>query len=277
MIKVLQIRLQLECYIMQIKIRNCDCVLGMSALADASINTIFADPPYNTGNATNKTVTYDQNENFAEKNWTNFHSDWDTIDDYQAWTRAWLCQAHRILKPNGSIWICGSFHNIPDVATALTALGFYTIQWVAWCIPNAFPHLAGIKMGNSNQILIWARKSKDTTQFYDLEAARKYNDGKNLRDYWIINNDSQAGKLWKHPSKKPFDLVFRALDISTPKHAGAIVLDPFAGSGTTGSAAKHLGLDCILFEKKAEYIPILRNRVAIETRELPYRKKTIKS
>lgn len=256
---------------MKIQIRNCDCVFGMSQLDASSINTIFADPPYNTGNAIDKTVTYDQNENFAQKNWQNFHSDWDTIDDYQAFTRAWLCQAQRILKPNGSIWICGSFHNIPDVAYTLNALGFYTIQWVAWCIPNAFPHLAGIKMGNSNQTLIWARKSKAVTQFYDLDAARKYNDGKNLRDYWIINNDSQAGKLWKHPSKKPFDLVFRAIDISTPKHPTnsenrATILDPFAGSGTTGSVAKHLGLDCILFEKKAEYITMLRDRVTNEKR-----------
>lgn len=236
----------------------------MSELPDESIQTIFADPPYNTGNAVDKTVTYDQNENFAQKNWMNFRSDWDTIDDYRAWSTAWLTQAQRILKPNGSIWICGSFHNIPDVALALNSLGFYTIQWVAWCIPNAFPHLAGIKMGNSNQTLIWARKSKAVTQFYDLEAARKYNEGKNLRDFWLINNDAQAGKIWKHPSKKPFELVFRALDISTPKHANAIVLDPFAGSGTTGSVAKHLGLDCILFEKKAEYITMIKHRVSTE-------------
>lgn len=251
---------------MKIKIRNCDCVLGMGDLETESINTIFSDPQYNTKNDHDKTVTYDQNEDFARKNWTNFHADWDNVDDYRAWSLKWLCQAQRILKPNGSIWICGSFHNIPDVALALNELGFYTIQWVAWCIPNAFPHLAGLKMGNSNQTIIWARKSKDVTQFYDLNAARKYNDGKNLRDFWLINNDCTAGKLWKHPSKKPFDLVYRALDISTPKHANAVVLDPFAGSGTTGSAAKHLGLDCILFEKKAEYIPIIRNRVTNEKR-----------
>lgn len=242
----------------------------MADLANDSIDTIFADPPYNTGNEINKTATYDQNENFAQKNWTNFHSDWDTIHDYRQFSIEWLSQAQRILKPTGSIWICGSFHNIPDVALTLRTLGFYTIQWVAWCIPNAFPHLAGIKMGNSNQTIIWARKSEKVTQFYDLIAARKYNDGKNLRDFWLINNDAQAGRVWKHPSKKPFDLVYRALDISTPKHRSAVVLDPFAGSGTTGSVAKHLGIDCVLFEKKLEYISMIKDRVTTEKRKLPY-------
>lgn len=246
----------------------------MGDLADESVNTIFADPPYNTTNETNKAVHYDQSDDFARKNWTPFYADdgWDTIPDYLEFSLNWLRQAKRILKPNGSIFICGSFHNIPTVATALDALDFYTIQWVAWCIPNAFPHLAGIKMGNSNQTIIWARPRKDVTQFYDLEAARRYNDGKNLRDFWLINNDTQAGKTWKHPSKKPFDLVFRALDIATPKHSDATVLDPFAGSGTTGSAAKHLGLDCILFERKPEYIPMIKHRVSTEKRILPYLK-----
>lgn len=259
---------------MKIQLRNCDCIDGTADLADESIDTIFNDPPYNTGNEHNKAVSYDQSAEFAAKNWTPFyaHDGWDTIPDYRAWCLGWLRQAHRVLKPTGSIWICGSFHNIPDVALALRELEFYTIQWVQWCIPNAFPHLAGLKMGNSNQTIIWARKSQYTTQFYDLEAARRYNDGKNLRDFWLINNDTQAGKLWKHPSKKPFDLVFRALDISTPKHSGATVLDMFAGSGTTGSAAKHLGLDCILFERKAEYIPVIRDRVTNEKRIVPFLK-----
>lgn len=257
---------------MKIKIGNCDSVLGMSTLQSESIDTIFADPPYNTKNKIDKTVTYDQNADFASKNWTNFKADWDDINDYYEWSFTWLAQAKRILKPNGSIWICGSFHNIPDVARALKALEFYTIQWVSWCIPNAFPHLAGIKMGNSNQTIIWARPYKGVTQFYDLEAARRYNNGKNLRDFWLINNDTSAGRFWKHPSKKPFDLVYRALDVSTPKHASATVLDPFAGSGTTGSAARHLGLDCILFERESAYIPMIKDRVTNERRQAPHLK-----
>lgn len=261
---------------MKLQLRNCDCVDGMADLEAASVDTIFADPPYNTGNEIDKTATYDQNEDFAAKNWSNFKADWDTIPDYKAFSLGWLRQAKRILKPKGSIWICGSFHNIPTVASALEELGFYTIQWVAWCIPNAFPNLAGVKMGNSNQTIIWARPSKTETQYYDLAAARKYNDGKNLRDFWLINNDSLAGRYWKHPSKKPFELVFRALDISTPKQRGSVVLDPFAGSGTTGSVAKHLNVDCILFERKAEYIPMIRNRVTTEKRLISFNQNSTK-
>lgn len=257
---------------MKLHLRNCDCVFGMSQLEPESIDTIFADPPYNTGNKTDKTITYDQNADFASKNWTNFRADWDSIPDYSKWSSTWLTEARRILKPTGSIWVCGSFHNIPEVALTLRSLGFYTIQWVSWCIPNAFPHLAGIKMCNSNQTIIWARPHESVTQFYDLEAARRYNNGKNLRDFWLINNDTAAGRFWKHPSKKPFDLAFRALDISTPKNVGAVVLDPFAGSGTTGSAAKHLGFDCVLFERESSYISMIKDRVTTEKRIAPYLK-----
>lgn len=244
-----------------IDIRYGDCAALMQGMEERSVQTVFADPPYNTGNKKDKTVTYDRNQDFAKKNWTNFHADWDTIDRYYAWSLRWMRQACRVLVDGGSIWVCGSFHNIPECALALRKAGFYTVQWVAWCVPNAFPHLAGKQMANSNQTLIWARKGK--RHFYDYERAKMYTQkGTNLRDYWIIPNDCTAGKRWKHPSKKPVNLVVRALDISTPKGAGAVVLDPFGGSGTTGEAARQLGLDCILMDNKSDYIDMMNRRLA---------------
>ena len=244
-----------------IDIQHGDCVGLMAVLAPGSIKTIFADPPYNTGNKKDKTVAYDQNKDFQRKHWTNFHAEWDTIDRYYAWSLRWLRAAYRVLDDGGSLWVCGSFHSIPESALALRKAGFWTIQWVSWCIPNAFPHLAGKQMGNANQTLIWARKGK--RHFYDYERAKLYTTrGTNLRDYWIIPNDCSAGRLWKHPSKKPVNLVLRALDISTPKAAGALVLDPFAGSGTTGLAAQQLGLDCVLMDSSAEYIALMNRRIA---------------
>lgn len=244
-----------------IDIQHGNCVDLMRALPAASVQTVFADPPYNTGNKKDKTVEYDRNQDFRKKNWTNFHAEWDTIDRYYAWSLRWMRDAYRVMADGASIWICGSFHNIPECALALRKAGFWTIQWVSWCIPNSFPHLAGKQMANANQTLIWARKGK--RHFYDYERAKMYTaKGTNLRDFWLINNDCVAGKRWKHPSKKPVALVLRALDISTPKGAGSLALDPFAGSGTTGEAARQLGLDCILMDSKADYIAMMERRLA---------------
>lgn len=245
---------------MSVRIIHGDCIEVMRGLESESITTAFCDPPYNTGNKKNKTIKYDRNKDFEKKNWTNFYAEWDTIEDNIAWSKLWLTELWRVLKDRGTVWICGSFHNIPDVALALREIGYWTITWVSWCIPNSFPHLSGRMMTSANQVLIWARKGSG--HYYDLAAAKTYTEnGTNLRDYWIVPNDSRPGRLWKHPSKKPPALVRRALDISTPKNEGAIVLDPFGGSGTTGESARDLGLDCILIDREAQYIDMMNRRL----------------
>jgi len=246
-----------------------NCLDVLPTLPKASIDCIFVDPPYNTTNTINKAMVYDRNDDFARKRWKTFHAEWDTIHRYIPWATQWLTESARVLTDTGTIFVCGSFHNIPDVALAMRRAGFYTIQWVQWCIPNSFPNLSMTKQVNANQTIIWARKGK--SHYYDKEAAKRYNDGKNLRDYWIINNDTTAdrGKPWKaHPSKKPVGLVARALDIALPKHT-CHVLDFFAGGGSTGAAAQHIantyGIDvhCTLIEQCAEYVGWLNQRFLI--------------
>lgn len=222
-------------------IYRADCIDVLRTLEPNSIDCIFIDPPYRTGNKTDKSIQYDQNEDFAKKKWTPFYAEWDaawsTIDEYIVWVHEWMKEVKRVLTDKGTIYICGSFHNIPWTYPALNLLDMYTIQWLQWCIPNAFPNLSMTKQINANQTIIIARKSQKITHYYDKEAAKRYNDGKNLRDYWIINQDTRG--RWKHPSKKPFDLVYRALDIATPKDRPVHILDFFAGSGTTGEASAH--------------------------------------
>lgn len=123
------------------------------------------------------------------------------------------------------------------------------------------PNVAMTQMAISNQTLIYARKSKAARHYYNKAAARSYNGGKNLRDFWLIPNDCTAGRTWKHPSKKPVALVSRALHISTP--AGGVVLDCFAGSGTTGVAARGLELPCTLIEKAPEYAAMIEQRLGL--------------
>lgn len=237
-----------------------DCVDVLAALSVLA-QTIFIDPPYATGNDKAK---YERSRLLQEKRWTNFAADWDvwsTQESYAADVERW-CEAIRgALDTNGALWVCGSHHSIPTWDLTLKRMGFWVNQWVSWCIPNAMPNVAMTQMASSNQTLIWARKSQKARHYYDKAAARSYNGGKNLRDYWLIPNDCVVGKLWKHPSKKPIALVQRALHISTP--SDGLVLDCFAGSGTTGLAARNLGLPCMLVEKDARYIAMIEERLAV--------------
>jgi site-specific DNA-methyltransferase (adenine-specific) len=244
-----------------------DCLNILPTLKSNSQDVILIDPPYNTTNKVNKAPKYDRNKDFERKKWKSFHSEWDSIDKYYAWSLQWLRESKRILTETGTIFICGTFHNIPDIAFALRKLGFYTIQWIQWCIPNSFPNLAMTKPINANQTIIWARKGD--RHYYNKEAAKLYNDGKNLRDYWIIPKVSNEDSKFKHPSKKPYALIRRALDISLPKRDGVNVLDFFAGSGIVGYTTQRMSADCgveincTMVEKSAEYIPVIKERCTL--------------
>lgn len=238
-----------------------DMLNALIAMPARSFQTVAIDPPYMTNNTRAK---YADSRLLKEKQWTNFAADWDSWASqgaYQVDVELWCEAIRRVMDTDASIWVCGSHHSIPTWDLTLKRLGFWVNQWVQWCIPNAMPNVAMTQMASSNQTIIWARKSQKSKLYYDKQAARLYNKGKNLRDYWLIPNDSQAGKLYKHPSKKPVALMYRMLDISTPQGGG--VLDCFAGSGTTGVAARELFLDCTLIEKQAEYIPMIEHRLGI--------------
>lgn len=238
-----------------------DCVDVLARHSERAYQTVFIDPPYATGNSKAK---YSDSRLLQEKRWTNFAADWDvwaSQEAYQTDVERWCEAMRRVLDTNGSLWVCGSHHSIPTWDITLKRMGFWVMQWVQWCIPNAMPNVAMTQMASSNQTLIYARKSKAARHYYNKAAARTYNNGKNLRDFWIIPNDCTAGRLWKHPSKKPAALVSRALHISTP--ADGMVLDCFAGSGTTGVAARGLELPCVLVEKAPEYATMIEQRLGL--------------
>ena len=255
-------------------IYHADCREILCKMKSESVDVIFVDPPYGTGNDRSKIASYSTSDFMRTRNWDNFHADWDNPVDVE-FTWQWLYESRRVLKPNGSIFICGTFHNIPITSLLMNQLKFYTIQWIQWIIPNAFPHLAGKKMGNANQTLIWARPNREPAQRYNYARAKAWNDGKNLRDFWSIdytsdeireyvqqlneswwvhNNSTQAVRempeLAKFKAKKPYALVARALDITLPDDTPSVVLDCFAGSGTTGAVVQRIN----------EFIPIRREQ-----------------
>ena len=253
-----------------ITITQTDATEGMRSLPQGSTHTIFADPPYNIGKSSSVAPTYDISQQLADQAWTDFHATWDAQWDsrhaYQTWTEQWLIQARRVLVPNGSIFICGSLHNIPTVATILQDTGWYMNRWIVWFKPNAFPNRAMKQLVASSEIVIWARPSKKRTSIYHADIAKTYNDGKNLRDMWAIPFDAARARRLKklgffHPSKKPPALVERCLRLSTPKEV-AHILDPFAGSGTTGEVVQKLaipGWTCTLFDTNPAYVQGMQN------------------
>jgi site-specific DNA-methyltransferase (adenine-specific) len=258
----------LEC---ELRLGSCDHILRMYP---NTFQCMFVDWPYFTQKRKTKAATYTISERLKKQNWKDFAADWDDgWDDhwgYFHWVYSCLKVMRESLTDDGSIFSCGSHHGIWAVKLALIELGMYTIQDidtttteefdevvqatqdVVWAIPNAFPHLARKQMASSHQTILWARKGKQ--HIYDWEAAQRYNDGKNLRDYWTINN---AGYLKdsKHPSKKPPLLMKRAFDIATRN--GAIVCDPMAGSGRSYVGAQMLGdkiSKCVLIEREESYV-----------------------
>lgn len=230
---------------------SCEHILRMYP---NTFECVFADPPYFTQKSKPKRAKYSVSRRLQQQNWQDFYADWDnewtSPIHYYFWTLGWMEAAKSALIENGSIFVCGSHHGIWAARLAAYELGMYVIQDIAWCIPNAMPHLAGKQMASSHQTLLWMRKGK--RHIYDVQAAKKYNNGKNLRDYWLINNYS-GKKESNHPSKKPPELMQRAFDIAT--NDGAVVCDPFGGSGRTYLAAQNVSKvkEVVLIERDPDY------------------------
>ena len=252
---------------------TCEHVLRMYP---NTFECIFADPPYFTQKAKSKHVKYSVSKRLQAQNWQDFHAEWDDEWEspyhYYFWTLAWMEAARHALTTSGSMYVCGSHHGIWAARLAAYELGMYVIQDIAWCIPNAMPHLAGKQMASSHQTLLWIRKGKK--HIYDAEAAKKYNNGKNLRDYWIINNYS-GKKESDHPSKKPPELMQRAFDIAT--RDGALVCDPFGGSGRTYLGAQSVGKvkGVTLIERDHTYCLDIARIYHLEERNVPGHYQTI--
>ncbi len=238
----------------------------MEKLPAACADIIFADPPYNL-QLDGDLHRPDQSKVDA------VDDDWDQFDSfaaYDAFTRAWLLAARRVLKPNGTIWVIGSYHNIFRVGSIMQDLGFWVLNDVVWRKTNPMPNFRGRRFQNAHETLIWAtrdRRAKGYTFNYDsLKAA---NDDLQMRSDWLfpicnggerLKNDD-GDKL--HPTQKPEALLARVMQASTKP--GDVVLDPFFGTGTTGAVARRLGRHFIGIERERDYIDAASRRIAAVT------------
>jgi modification methylase len=239
-----------------------DCIAQMNALPAGSVDLIFADPPYNLQLEEGLTRPDQSKVDAVDDDWDKFQS----FAHYDAFTRAWLQAARRILKPDGAIWVIGSYHNIFRVGTALQDLDFWMLNDVIWRKANPMPNFRGTRFTNAHETLIWAARDKKSRVTFNYEAMKQANEDTQMRSDWLFPictggerlTDSDGDKV--HPTQKPEALLFRILNATTKP--GDVVLDPFFGTGTTGAVAKKLGRRFIGIERDDTYIAAALKRIA---------------
>jgi len=240
-----------------------DCVAALEALPSQSVDAIFADPPYNLqlGGTLHRP---DQSlVDAVDDEWDQFAS----FDAYDAFTRAWLLACRRVLKPNGTIWVIGSYHNIFRVGAILQDMNFWILNDIVWRKTNPMPNFKGRRFQNAHETMIWAsRDAKAKSYTFNYEALKASNDDVQMRSDWLFpicsGSERLKGEDGKkiHPTQKPEALLARVIMASTKP--GDVVLDPFFGSGTTGAVAKRLGRHFVGIEREQDYIDAASARIA---------------
>jgi len=251
-----------------------DCLCILPSLPEESIDMIFADPPYNLSNDgftchAGRAVSVNKGE-------------WDRsrgIEKDFEFHKQWIAACRRVLKPNGTIWISGTYHSIYACGFALQILGYHLLNDICWFKPNASPNLSCRYFTASHETLIWAGKSRKGrhTFNYDLMKNGSFakdilkSPGKQMRSVWAIGTPRREEKVYgKHPTQKPIALLERIVQAST--NPGEAVLDPFMGSGTSGVAALSLGRTFIGIETEHKYYELaekrLRDVISVEQQSL---------
>ena len=248
-----------------------DSLKLLQTIPDSSIDLIFADPPYFM--RTEGKLQRPEGNDFSgcDDVWDNVFAD---NADYVHFSRLWLEQCHRILKPNGSMWVIGAMQCIYSLGAIMQELGFWFINDVVWHKSNPTPNFHGTRLNNAHETLIWATKDKKAKYTFNYKTAKELHyeilgfengERKQLGSVWRIPvcsgkerlKDSSGKKL--HNTQKPEALLYRIIAISS--QMGDIVLDPFGGTMTTAAAAKRLGRNYIMLEQDLRYIQYGKQRL----------------
>lgn len=247
-----------------------DCVEVLNSLPAASVDLIFADPPYNLqldGKdlwRPNLTPVDAVNEE-----WDRFAS----FAEYDAFTRAWLAACRRVLKDSGTIWVIGTYHNIYRIGAILMDLGYWILNDVIYIKTNPMPNFMGMRFTNAHETLIWAQKRRGAKYTFNYHTMKALNGGKQMRSDWRLPICSGAERLKvngakAHPTQKPEALLTRIILASS--RPGDVVLDPFFGTGTTGAVAKRLGRHWIGIERDETYARLAQARIdAVQPEPFP--------
>lgn len=240
-----------------------DCIERMRELPDGSVDAVFADSPYNL-QLGSKTLYRPEDQTAARA----VRDSWDAFEsqeEYDNFSRQWLAECKRVLKPDGAMWIIGSYHNIFRLGAMMQDLGFWILNDIVWVKTNPMPNFRGTRFTNAHETLIWATPTKTGKYTFNYETMKKLNGGKQMRSDWELNiclgeeriKDDTGKSL--HNTQKPMELLRRVILASTKP--GDIILDPFMGSGTTAAAAKELGRNFIGFEQDLSYVRAATKRL----------------
>ncbi|GJL84754.1 MAG: methyltransferase [Micavibrio sp.] len=243
-------------------VRVGDCVKLMRSIEKESVDMVFADPPYNLQLGGDLHRPNNTKVDAVDNDWDQFES----LKTYDKFTKQWLSAARETLKPDGSIWVIGSYHNIFRLGYIMQDMGFWILNDVIWRKSNPMPNFRGRRYTNAHETLIWAGKSKESKYHFNYDAMKSLNEDLQMRSDWYLPlctggerlKDENGDKA--HPTQKPEALLSRVIMSSTKK--GDTVLDPFFGTGTTGAVAKKLGRHYIGFEREKDYAKIAKDRIA---------------
>lgn len=239
-----------------------DSVKLMSQIEENSIDMIFADPPYFLSN---DGITCKSGEMVSVNK-----GEWDkkdNIKEIHEFNKAWIKEAKKILTPNGTIWVSGTYHNIYSLGMALQQYEYKILNNVVWYKKNPPPNLGCRTLTHSNETIIWAKKSKDSKHYFNYNLMKSMNNNKQMKDVWRIGQvRKEEKKHGKHPTQKPLRLLKRIIQASTEREM--VILDPFNGSGTTGLAAVELGRKYIGIDLEKEYLDLTVKRYEEFSRQL---------
>lgn len=243
-----------------------DCVALLETLPAASADLVFADPPYNLQLGGELHRPDNSRVDGVDAAWDRFSDRRGDFASYDAFTRAWLGAVRRILKPAGSLWVIGSYHNIYRVGAALQDLGFWLINDIVWRKANPMPNFKGTRFTNAHETLLWCARDAEARYTFNYEALKAANDDLQMRSDWFLPicaggerlKDANGKKL--HPTQKPEALLARIMAAATKP--GDLVVDPFLGSGTSAAVAKRLGRRWIGIERDDAYADAAEARIA---------------
>lgn len=238
-----------------------DCVEQLKHIPAESVDLVFADPPYNLQLGGDLLRPNNTKVDAVDDEWDRFKS----FAAYDELSRAWLSECRRVLKPDGALWVIGSYHNIFRVGATLQDLGYWMLNDIVWRKTNPMPNFRGRRFTNAHETLIWASRDEKSRYTFNYDAMKALNEDLQMRSDWLFPictggeriKDNSGSKA--HPTQKPEALLHRLLLATT--HENDLVLDPFFGTGTTGAVAKKLGRRWIGIERETRYADIARARI----------------
>lgn len=237
-----------------------DCTEILASLPEASVDLVFADPPYNLQLSQELYRPNQTKVDAVNDGWDKFAS----FEEYDDFTRAWLLACRRVLKETGTLWVIGTYHNIYRIGAILQDLDFWLLNDILWIKDNPMPNFRGVRFTNAHETLIWAQKVKGAKYTFNHHSMKALNDDLQMRSDWRLPLCTGKERIKidgakAHSTQKPESLLYRV--ILSSSNPGDVVLDPFFGTGTTGAVAKKLGRHFIGIERDEGYIQIARQRI----------------